>query len=105
MTTALNIESMMTAAKVPGDKARTIAEALTKSLQEEYVSKAELQLSHQDVMHAVKTQGTDVMNHVSLTETNLVHRIDVLYLKSSVTLGGIVVVSLGIFFALLKAFP
>jgi hypothetical protein len=105
MSVALRLEEMLSAAKVPPEKVNKLAEELEKSLKEEYVVKSELKLAYQDLTHAMSTQGKDVMNHVTLSETRLAHRVDMLYLKSSVTLGGIVVVCLGIFFALLKAFP
>ena len=94
MTTALRFEDMLAAAKVPAEKARTMAEAMTKSLKEDFVTHADLKLSHQDVMHAVKT-----------LETNLTHKIEKAFLRSTVALGSVLVVGLGLFFAALKAFP
>ena len=71
-----------------------MAEAMTKSPKEDFMSHAELKHSHEDVMHAVKT-----------LETNVTHKIEKAFLRSTVALGSLLVVGLGLFFAALKAFP
>jgi len=104
MTVALRIEEALQASKVPTDKARQLAEALNKSIEESYVTKAELKLSHSDLLHALGTNSGDLINRISLTEANLQHSIDKLYLKSMLATGGMIVTGIGVLFGLIKTF-
>jgi hypothetical protein len=104
MSVALPIMEALQAADVPADKARELASAVSKALEEGFVTKADHKQSHSDVLHVLSTQANDVMNHLALHESRLTHRIDQLYLKVTVTMGGIVITALGVLFGLIKAF-